>query len=366
MKIGIYTIHSCNNFGALLQAYALSTFLIKNGYDAELVNIMSKEAERSCHYIDKWDNLKSIANNLFSIFNPYIHKKVKNFTCFMDELPLSKRYYCNEDYTKNPIEYDLHLVGSDQVWNVEKGLDDKFYFLPFLKSDAVKASFASSFGNVIAAEKYEHEIKSLLKSFSKVSVREKDAEIFLNVKCGIKATNVLDPTFLLSKNDWDLISGSSPIIKGKYILYYGFDRNQECGDILKRVKKQLGLPLIGISVSTSSPYRFDRFYQEAGPIEFLNLIKNASLILTSSFHGVAFALNFRKEFIVINHGTRMSRMESLLSLFDMRNRIISKCDDLQEMFTHEIDYSSLNPIIDSKILDSQNQLFNTINNISNE
>lgn len=360
MKIGIYTIHACNNFGAVLQAYATATYLRNQGYDSELVNIMSKDQEKRCRYIGKWTSLKGIICNILSSVNPKIHAKSKNFTEFRNRLPLSKRYYCNSEYVSNPINYDLHLVGSDQVWNVERGLGDCFYYLPFLNNTTRKASFASSFGNVQAAQKYKDEIKAMLSTFSSISVREEDACEFLCNDCNLKAVNVLDPTFLLSSREWDEISGAEAIIKSKYILYYGFDHSEECGDILKEIKKLMGFPVIGISVGTRSPYHFDCFYQEAGPNEFLNLIKNASLVLTSSFHGMALSLNFRKQFIVIKHGTRMSRMESTLSQFGLKDRIIVNKSELHKMLKVPIDYDSHNSVIDARIRNSQEQIIQIV------
>lgn len=364
MKIGIYTIHACNNFGAVLQAYATATYLRNHGYDAELVNVMSKDDEKRCRYIGKWTSLKGIVSNILSLVNPKIHVKYSNFLEFRKKLPLSKRYYSNAEYNLNPIAYDLHLVGSDQVWNVERGLGDSFFFLPYLNKSARKASFASSFGNVQAALKYKNEIQDMLSSFSMISVREDDACEFLDNACNLKAVNVLDPTFLLSNKEWNEISGLEPIIKGKYILYYGFDRSKECGEILKESKRLTGLPIISISVGTSSPYHFDCFYQEAGPIEFLNLIKNATLVLTSSFHGMALSLNFRKQFIVIKHGTRMSRMKSALSQFNLKDRIIANKVELKKLVNSPIEYENHNNIIDTKIRYSRYQLIKIVENVN--
>lgn len=361
MKIGIYTIHACNNFGAVLQAYATAIYLRNQGYDPELVDIMSKEQEKRCRYIGKWTSLKGIVSNILSVLNPKVRAKYRNFIDFRKRLPLSRRYYSNSEYMSNPQTYDLHLVGSDQVWNVERGLGDCFFFLPFLSNDARKASFASSFGNIQAAQKYKSEIKKMLSQFSMISVREDDACEFLTNDCRLEAASVLDPTFLLSSREWDNISGSEPIIKGQYILYYGFDRSRECGDILKEVKKLTGLPIIGISVGTTTPYHFDLFYQEAGPNEFLNLIKNASLVLTSSFHGMALSLNFRKQFIVIKYGTRMSRMESLLSQFGLIDRIITNKSELKLKINRPIEYEYHNNMIDAKIRNSRELIIKIVN-----
>lgn len=365
MKVGIYTIHACNNFGAVLQAYATVTYIKRLGYEAEIVDITTQEAEKGFRYLGKWNTIKGFLSNIFSCLNPRIKKKTANFSRFRKKLTLSRRFYNYSEYASNPISYDVHLVGSDQVWNVENGLGDKFYFLPFLSSKECKVSFASSFGNIEAAKSYKGEITNLLSSFTCISVREEDACEFLIKECNIRATSVLDPTFLLSDKDWDNVADQKRLINKPYILYYGFDRGANVGEILKSAKQHTGCLLVGVSVTTHSPYKFDLFYQEAGPVEFLSLIKNAHLVITSSFHGMALSLNYRKDFIVIKNGTRMSRMESVLSQFGLINRIISSEKELNEIITTSIDYAKHSDIIKAKVEYSKKILSNTLATFEN-
>ena len=342
MKIGIYTIHACNNFGAMLQAYATARFLNEHGHRAELVNVMTKKAQRDMRYIGPWSSPKCIARNLYALLNLAVHKKIDNFKKFRQLMPLSKMYNNKEDVVANPPHYDLHLVGSDQVWNVEQGIGSSFFFLPFIQDTEKKASFASSFGNIAPAHKFTKELKAFLAGFSHISVREADAAAFINQELQIKAEHVLDPTFLLNAEEWGEIAGNQPLVKGDYILYYGFDTSKTCGDMISHLRKQKNMPVVGISVSLHSPYKFDKFYQEAGPIEFLNLIKYAKLVLTSSFHGMALSINFRKDFIVLKHGTRMSRMESLMNDFSLKDciiddmsTIVNKIGEYKVMYSNE-------------------------------
>ena len=340
MKVGIYTIHACNNFGALLQAYATARFLNSHNIDAEIVNVESKAEEDAMCYRFPWTGLKNVLFNLFS-FTPAVLEKKRNFVAFRKLLPLSARFLSQQEYVDNPIKYDVHLVGSDQVWNVENGLGNAFFFLPFLGKADRCVSYASSFGNLDAVKKHKSDVVRLLEKFERRSVRESDAADYLSKECGLPTDNVLDPTFLLDASEWTKIAGDEALVKGKYILYYGFDTGAFCAEAIRQLRKKLQMPVVGVSVSLHSPYRFDRFYQKAGPIEFLNLIKNASLVLTSSFHGMALSVNFRKDFVVLKHGTRMSRMESLLSNIGLSDRIVSCIDELHELLSGnlEIDYS---------------------------
>lgn len=365
MKIGIYTIHATTNFGALLQAYATARFLNEYGQQAEIVNLMTVNAEADLRYHHAWTNLKGFLCNVYAMLFPAVRRKIVNYQHFRSLLPLSKRYYTANEIMENPPQYDLHLVGSDQVWNTENGLQARpFFFLPFLPSKARRISYASSFGNVEAARKYKREIISCLSLFEHRSVREQDAARFLTDECNLPTACVLDPTFLLSAQQWNDVAGSTPLIKGKYILYYGFDRNQLCREALKFLRTTLHIPLVGVSVSLHSPYAFDKFYQEAGPVEFLNLIKNAALIITSSFHGMALSINLRKDFIVLKHGTRMSRMESLLHEFSLEDRLVDNVQKLQDIAANNlnIDYESVNLRITAAINQSKEWLISILKN----
>lgn len=334
MKIGIYTIHACNNFGALLQAYATARFLNGHGREAELVNIVTAKAEQKMNFVGSWKSVKGIISNIFAMVMPSARKKKRNLKFFRTLMPLSRIYNSISDVEKTPPQYNINIVGSDQVWNIEKGIKNVFYFLPFLNEKAVKISYASSFGNIHNANDYIPQITNFLSSFKSVSVREKDAADFLTNSCNVYAKHVLDPTFLLDAEQWEELAGKTPIIESDYILYYGFDKGSFCKKALNILRNETRMPIIGVSVSLFTPYKFDRFYREAGPKEFLNLIKNAKLIITSSFHGLALSINFRKNVIVLKHGTRMSRMESLLETFCIKGRIVSSIEELNELLNN--------------------------------
>lgn len=178
MKVGIYTIHACNNFGALLQAYATAHFLISHNIDAEIVNVESKAEEDAMCYKFPWTGLKNVLFNLFS-FTPAVLEKKRNFAAFRKSLPLSARFLSQQEYVDNQIKYDVHLVGSDQVWNVENGLGNAFFFLPFLGKADRCVSYASSFGNLDAVKKHKSDVVRLLEKFERRSVRESDAADYL-------------------------------------------------------------------------------------------------------------------------------------------------------------------------------------------
>ncbi len=358
--IGIYTFHAETNFGAQLQAFATERFLNGNGFVAEVVNIMTPKQYDNMHYCSSWHSFKGVVFNLLTLFSPSIKRKIANLNSFHDSIKLSKRFSSFEEVAINCPEYDVHIVGSDQVWNFENDFN-QFYLLPFLPQEAKRLSYASSFGSINIKEEYFETINDCLNRFAAISVRERDAVDFINRISGLKAKHVVDPTFLLNSKEWSSVVGNMPIIKEPYILYYGFDNNDNCRQIIASVREKFKLPLVGVASTTSSPYKYDIFVKDAGPKEFINLILNCQFVITSSFHGMALSINFRKDFIVLSNGTRMSRMESALESFGIRNRIVLTADDALNRCNTPINYELYESRICNQISESKQWLLSELN-----
>ena len=359
MKIGLYTIFNKNNFGAQLQAYATQTFLQRYGFEAEIVDFKPHRKQRK----NDRGLLKSFALICYRFLSPYIWKKEWNKYKFQKRLVLSRRYKTLDEIKNNRPQYDVHMVGSDQVWNVESGFPHLF-FLTFLEGKALKISYASSFGNIKAALNYRQDITNALSHFKYISVREHDAAVFLTRMCGLDVKEFLDPVFLITNKEWDLLSGDKPIIEGKYILYYGFNRDTFTADVIKMIRAMLAMPVIGVASTFHSPYHYNRFCQSAGPLEFINLLKNSSFFLTSSFHGVAFSLIFKKQFAVIPVGTRMNRMESILTRYGLLNRIVYNEQQVKELIENgPMDYNYYNSML-KDITQSGEWLLESLNNLN--
>lgn len=342
MKVGIYTFHKETNYGAVLQAYATQYIIRSFGVETEIVNYYPREKEKRNSYIGKNDSLKSIIKNIYAVVNPMMWTKSKRFSEFHEMMSLSRRYETIDEIYQNPPVYDVHLVGSDQVWNLERGFSKRaFFFLDFLKRDEKRISYASSFGNADISSSTYPRLKDLLSKFSAISVREDSGVKLIEKATGLHAEHVLDPTLLLTRAQWQELSSDNPVVSGDYILYYGFDKDDTCRQMINMLCTTLRMPIIAVSVSPTIPYKVDKLIQSAGPKEFVNLFLNANYVITSSFHGVAFALNFQKDFVVMKHGTRMSRMESLLDMVSLKNRIVSSVPEMETLLENEIhvDYS---------------------------
>ncbi len=364
MKIGIYTFHAEVNFGAQLQAYATQRFLRNNGFYAEIVNIESLYQEKRMNYCYPWTNIKGFILNIMKLLRPSVRKKISNIKKFHSLMNCSRRYFSEDEYMNSPEHYDVHLVGSDQVWNVENGICAvPFYFLPFLPRNSVKISYASSFGcDCIKKEDYS-KLKLLLSSFKTISVREKSGVDLVFQATGCRVKNVLDPTFLLSVEQWNSILPRDRIIPQKYILYYGFDKGANFYKMIREARRLVGGILVGVSVSLTSPYHFDRFEMCAGPLEFVRLIRDAEFVVTSSFHGMAMSIIFQKDFMILSHGNRMTRMESTLDTLGIKNRIVGNVDDVETVVKDKINYSVVGNNVKRKVNDSSSWLLGALRGV---
>lgn len=313
MKIGVYTIIA-DNFGAQLQAYATARFLTSlcKGHEVEMVKI--KEEPKGATW----------KRTVKSLLPSYI-KKRKAYQNFESLLPLTPKSYHANELASQPLPYDLYIVGSDQVWNISEGMGDHLvYFLPF-ETKSPKIALASSFGAANIPQKLRHEVAQYLSDFSAISVREADGVNIL-ASLGIKAAQVLDPTFWIEREEWERLAGDEPIIKGDYIAAIGFETSSnQPQQLMDTARNIYDMPVIGLN--TYRAFSYDKRYNSYGPKEFLNVVKFSKLVLTSSFHTIVFSMMFQKDFYLLKHSKRNSRMQNLLANFDLLDRMVDGVPD---------------------------------------
>ena len=340
MKIGIYTIIA-DNFGAQLQAYASARFLTSlcKGHEVEMVKI--KEEPKGAIW----------KRAVKSLLPSYI-KKRKAYQDFEGLLPLTPKSYHANELASHPLPYDLYIVGSDQVWNISEGMGDHLvYFLPF-HTKSPKIALASSFGAANIPQNLRHEVAQYLSDFSAISVREADGVNIL-ASFGIKAAQVLDPTFWIDREEWERLAGDEPIIKGDYIAAIGFETSNDNPQKLMDCAKEIyDMPVIGLN--TYRGFSYDKRYNSFGPKEFLNVVRYSKVVLTSSFHALVFSMMFQKDFYLLKHSKRNSRMQNLLANFNLLDRMVDGTPDnylgLLRKKSH-IDYN----LVNKKVLIAQQE-----------
>lgn len=349
MKIGLITFNNTINYGASLQAFALQEFLEKNGFDTEYINYKNAFIESQESIGANRGILKSILR--FFIMRKGLKRKKNKFKEFEEKyINLSKRYDGFSIKEANLL-YDVFIVGSDQVWNGNITGNDTNYFLSFVDDDKRKISYASSFGNNPEILDKEEILKNL-KRFFAISVREKSGCKLLDL-FSINSTLVCDPTFLLSSIEWNEKFKFHRMIKGDYILCYFVNDKKKVFDFIKKLKKRTGLPVIYISISPRPQFGTKTVY-DYSPVEFMTMIYYAKYVVTGSFHGTAFSINFNKQFYCENC-SQNSRVGNILEMFGLNDRMISN-----EQFDECIDYNRVNKIIEEQRKKSQKWIVNAL------
>lgn len=352
MKIGILTLPIKTNYGGILQAYALVRVLRKLGYDAWFIKRRwNNESQGTVHLVAKWFYHHFIIRK----FNAFINKYIQPQTKVID----SKEKVRN----LTTCGFDGYVVGSDQIWRIcnVRGADYN-YFLDFTQGMNVRrVAYAASFGvdywdDDRDADKSITEISPLLRQFDGISVREDTGVRLCKNLFGIDAVHVLDPTLLLSKDDY--ISNLGLNIKPKeYIAVYILDMNDDKQKIVNKISSQLNLPVkyinkgccakvahrIGILEETLKP----------GMKSWLTALGETAFVITDSFHGMAFSINFEKQFVAIGNVRRgLTRFTSLLDLFGLGNQLVLQAKDIDKFdeIKNSINYSKVN-IVRQKLID---------------
>lgn len=353
MKAAIMTLALSENYGAALQTYALCKAIEKNSVTSVVYKYNDKKritdslqgSAKIKHLI--WKQLKTVLT---------LGIKAKKYRIFRSKyIPFTEHYFHNNDELKLDNEnYDIYISGSDQIWNPDIFLHDTSYFLDFVPKGKKKISYASSFGKSTFNKSYYKKCAVLLSDFQEISVREESGTNIVKDLCGKEAKVVLDPTFLLDKQEWHelALNASKKAQNFKGILCYVMPGDSKVTDAIESIAQQLhqktGLPIcrIGIKEYDVLKYGYKQTDIFAGPLDFLAYFENAEYIVTNSFHGTAFSLNFQKKFyVVINKflDDKEALHERVLSILDRlhaKNAIIYT-DNTKLPDTYNINYSEI-------------------------
>lgn len=353
-KIGILTMHKVLNYGSALQAFALLHTLNKLQTDSVLIDYkFPNSIKRSVS-----TTIRRFFVNLLSGF--IFTRKKKRFQRFYQTYfkCTSQVYKTPEDLKKGKFDFDIYMTGSDQVWNPLHVKDDTSFLLPFVDKKATKLAYAASFATTEIPSHLKEKYSELLSEYKAISVREKSGITLAESLTGKKAELVCDPTLLLTKEEWSELAVQVPQrIKEPYILAYiltyAYNPYPEIDNIINEIQNKLNLKLVILDGSAKDLKRKNcTVIKDAGPLEFLSLVKNASFIITTSFHGTAFALNFEKSFysVVKSFDSSDSRMLNLLEYVDAKDRAIGYNKEISN-FQPIINYSHIAP----KIRDYRNK-----------
>lgn len=306
MKIGILTHPQNINYGGIMQCYALYTYLSLNGHEPIVIK---REIDQS-FFLKRW--IRSILTNLHfpRYYKPNKVDNAKNIRPFVeDNILRTELVVCNRQMKSICGKYNLDavIVGSDQVWRADYALNYGYnYFLDFVPNHVLKIAYAASFGldTWMYSNKQTTRIISLLERFNAVSVREMSGKFLCNSYLGVDPIIVLDPTLLLSRENYDLICGPR-VIHNKYIFIYMLGDDNRITEYVTMYKQQ-GYEVLRVSLKDDV---------EHIPVDkWLSSIKYADKVITDSYHGCIFSLIYNKPFILFeNKSGGSGRIVSLLS-----------------------------------------------------
>ena len=344
-KISLITIFDNPNFGTYLQALALGVVLERFNTKVEIVHYERpvwhtfSNFRKKTKYLEPLRILKAYIRGRKGIIQQYECRK------FVGKyLKITPPYYSYEELEKNPPKADIYLTGSDQVWNTihNHGIDKSFY-LGYAPKDKPRYAYAASIGMDNIPVEYTNITKDLLSRYNAISVRE-ELNVTLLSKIGINSSLVLDPTLLLSSDEWIKYSKKKSFPE-EYLLVYSVESREQdrvVSAIAKKIAKQKKLKIYEVNYfgENKSIEGCDRHFFYATPQLFLSLVSNATFIVGSSFHITAFAINFKKNFLSVAPKRFSSRIDSLLRLTGLEDRKISTVDDFDEsLINKKTDFS---------------------------
>lgn len=377
MRIGILTLPLHTNYGGILQAYALQTVLERMGHEVVVFDTPNKAflpplwklplsfskrivlkflGKTNRVFVERYNNkVRSVITQHIQPFvDTYIHRKViRSFKDLKQE------------------DYDAIIVGSDQVWRIIYfprlwlGQQIENAYLDFAKNWNVKRiAYAASFGteNWEYDEEQTKECKNLLHKFDAVSTREVDGVKLCKAKFEVDAHHVLDPTMLLSMDDYMALfqKANTPKSEGT-LLNYVLDETEEIDCLINKVAADKHL----VPFAVNNPFEYD----DSKPLQqrikpsvetWLRGFYDADFVITDSFHACVFSIIFKKQFVVVGNKERgMSRFESLLKSFGLEDRLVDAHCDVSTL--QQIDYDNVYNIYDKLKKSSMKYLSGSLN-----
>ena len=345
----------------MLQAYATISMLEKQGIDYELIRYEKKTTLKSLIRFaprilnrvlinDKYEKmLKKRALKKYPEFEKNDSVRMNAFHEFERKhfKKLSPNYVGYKELCDGAKKYSAVITGSDQLWS-PAGLPTNFYNLMFVPDNVCKISYASSFGVNKIPWYQKRRTANYLNRIELISMRENRGAEIVGDLTGRDVPTVLDPVFFFDKEGWENLISTTQIVDEPYIFAYFLGNNQEQRDVLTKVAKKIGYKIVTLRHLDQYIEEDEKFgdiaLYDVGPDRFLNLLRNAEIVCTDSFHGACFSIIHHKEFVLFNRykegvkHSKNSRIDSLCDNLNLNDRRYSSEDVLIEQFTNKIDY----------------------------
>ncbi|MBE5825482.1 MAG: polysaccharide pyruvyl transferase family protein [Butyrivibrio sp.] len=316
--IGILTFHRAVNYGAVLQTYGLQKTLDDLEITSEVIDYRSSVIENPY----KSFTIRSLKT--FEFYNRFL--KQSRFKSFIkNRINMTEPLWNRDQLGKVEDDYSAIITGSDQVWCKKCAKEEKTYFLDFVKSPSKKKSYAASIGNADISGELKKEYGKLLEGYDQISFREESA-------CGLLADELqgkevqvnIDPTLLLNSEKWDKVRNKN-VEKSPYILVYTVLGQYNLFDEAHKLAEKTGLPIIYLNDEIHGREKGVIYRSAVSPEQFVGYFAEAKYVLTNSFHGTAFSIIYKKQFLVEIEakGRRNIRSEELLMKLGLSNRFLT-------------------------------------------
>lgn len=315
MNTAVITYSNAQNYGAQLQAFALTQSITKMGHKCELIDYRP--------FDDRWFKpRKTIGDICMSLLLCRQGKvRVRRFQKFRkDFLKLTKNCSTDNELKNLNEQFNVFISGSDQVWNCSGRVNEAF-FLRFVESCHVRAAYAPSFGAESVPKFEENKVAKFISDFDIVSVRETSGKKLVYNLTGKDVPVVMDPVFLLTKNEWrDLIN---PIDENNTIFIYTTQVNDEIEKLAQEAHRKFGAQVISTQFISNCGCKVKK---NIGPLEFLQYIASSRYVISTSFHATAFSIILQKDFCVLPHSHTGARVIDLLELVGLERLIVKNAD----------------------------------------
>jgi len=345
-RVGILTFHQAINYGAVLQAYGLAETLRHMGHCVRVIDYRPPATRRT---FTNW-GLRS-GHPIATVI-----KRIRLRRFRQHCLPLTQRVFLtHQDLREHLPPLDVLVCGSDQVWNVDLksyGGFDPAFFLAFSGEATRRVSYAATFGYAEDLGEHRGTIRSLLRRFDHLSVRDRRSQRMVAMLTGRTPVHVLDPVFL---SDYELLT-SSAMTSEPYILAYCMDKTAFFARAIRLLRRCLNMPVVSINVDLDET----RVIRSAGPRQWLTLMRHAAFVCTNSFHGTCFALALQKQFVALPTRCGQFRLEDILETAGLTDRLVGEEDQLVAAARTPVDHAGAAERLAEMVERSQDFLRNAL------
>lgn len=347
MKTLTVTYHHTCNYGATLQTYSLHRVIKSLGHDNLVFEYPEAPKKSTSFFKNPYVFLRMQFQKYSYLFRKdEIDARIESFKKFHSRNIQKTRVYKDiEDLRNNTPAVDCLITGSDQVWNMNSLTKFKpAHFLDFGPKEIIRFSYAASIEKLNYTNQQKEYVAKVIASYKGVSLRETSARDYINSFTNANAIQVVDPVFLLNKEEWGSVAEEGRI-KEPYILCYQVSSNPLMQKMANYLKKKTGCKIVSVCHGSIKWIKSDYSLFDVSPEEFLGLYKKANYVLTTSFHGTALALVFERPFISLVRPDSKNRIVDLLKLLGLEKSCVSSTG---EFHVPDIDYSTVRSILEAE------------------